>query len=160
MSPRGTHRSCCMAAWATVPANGGASTKVMGRGQAKACPFTPGCSWCTVLGCCCPMAGLSKPLLLGACWVLAHDFPWLSNTFLLQSLQGIPTPKTNTSRLPSQTRLWLFPILFVSLLVVSSCLTTVLMETALLSSEVTNTKICLNGHDAVEQASKRQLFCN
>lgn len=33
MSPSSTDRSCCMAAWTPVPANGGTSTKVMGSRQ-------------------------------------------------------------------------------------------------------------------------------
>lgn len=157
MSPSGTRRGCHMAAWAPVPGNGDTGAKVMGE-QAKTAHFTPGCGWCTVLGCCCPMARLSKAPPLGTCWSLTHAFPWLCNT-LLQGLQGIPTPKTNTSRLPAQNWLWLFPVHFASLHVRCSCLTIVLVETALISSVVTFPKVCLNGRDSVEQPSKRQLFC-
>lgn len=156
MSPSGTHTGCHMAAWTPVPRNDGTSTKVMGE-QAKAAHFTPGYSWCAVLGCCCPMAGVSKA---GNLLELDSRLCLGCATHLCCSLQRIPTPKTNTSRLPSQTWLWLFPTQFASLHVGSSCLTALLVEIALISSEAAYTKTSLNGHDSVEQASKRQLFCN
>lgn len=83
------------------------------------------------------------------CWELVGAWltplPWLGNTFALQSLRGIHTPsKRNTSGLSAQALLWLFPIHFASLHAGSSCLTIVLIETVLVSSEAAYTKICLN----------------
>lgn len=63
-------------------------------GTGKGVHLTPGCSWCAVLGGCCPMARLSKAFLLGTCWSLTRDFPWLCNTFLCCRVsREFPHPK-------------------------------------------------------------------
>lgn len=103
---------------------------------------TAGWAWMQLVLCArllLPVSRVEQRLLsweLVEAWIT--PLPWLCNTFTLQSLQGIHTPsKRNASGLSAQTSLWLLSIHFVSFHVSSSCVRIVLIETGLISSEVT-----------------------